>query len=212
MKEDIGHLRKSYDKSSLDCADLKGNPLSFFHQWMQAAKAHKQIEEANAMSIATVAKDGFPKTRVVLLKSYDAEGFVFYTNFNSEKGQAIAAHPKVCLSFFWPSLERQVIIKGTAVKVDEATATAYFKSRPQGSQLGAIVSPQSQVIPHREFLEQALAENSTSAPVEKPSHWGGYKVAPVEIEFWQGRPNRLHDRVRCQLQSNASWIIERLAP
>ena len=172
MKEDIGHLRKSYDKSSLDCADLKEIPFPFFHQWMQAAKADKQIEEANAMSIATVGKDGFPKTRVVLLKSYDTEGFVFYTNFNSEKGQAIAAHPKVCLSFFWPSLERQVIIKGTAVKVDEPTSTAYFKSRPEGSQLGAIVSPQSQVIPHREFLEQALAENSTSAPLKKAQPLG----------------------------------------
>jgi pyridoxamine 5'-phosphate oxidase len=215
MEDNLGHLRKSYDKGALDCKDLKGDPLGFFHAWMQIAQQEEKGLEANAMTLTTLGTDGFPKARVVLLKAYSPKGFVFYTNFNSEKGRAIAHHPQVGLSFFWPTLERQVIVKGIASKVADATAVEYFKSRPEGSQLGALVSPQSQVIPDRTFLEKALekAKNETKGtPLEKPSHWGGYTVAPQEIEFWQGRPNRLHDRVRCLLQHNGSWNIERLAP
>jgi pyridoxamine 5'-phosphate oxidase len=178
-------------------------------------EASETVDEANAMSISSIGLDGFPKTRVVLLKKYYDEGFVFYTNYDSEKGRAIAAHPEVCLSFFWPSMERQVIIKGLAEKLPAAVSDNYFDSRPLGSRLGAMVSPQSQVIDSRAVLEDSLKSLKAQAvevQVKRPDHWGGYLVRPKSIEFWQGRPNRLHDRIRYSLEEDLNWKVERLAP
>ena len=167
------------------------------------------------MTVATIGLDGFPKSRVVLLKKFDEEGFVFYTNYNSEKGKAIIENPNVCLSFFWPTVERQIIIKGRAEKTADIISDNYFASRPDGSKLGALVSPQSEVILNRDFLEHSLIELEKEwegREIERPSHWGGFLVRPVEVEFWQGRPNRLHDRIRYQLQTDFDWKIDRLAP
>ena len=173
------------------------------------------VKLANAMSISSIGLDGFPKTRVVLLKKYYEEGFIFYTNYDSEKGRAIAAHPEVCLSFFWPSMERQVIIKGLAERLPGEVSDNYFDSRPLGSRLGAMVSPQSKVIDSRAVLEdslKALEAQAVNDQVKRPSHWGGYLVRPKSIEFWQGRPNRLHDRIRYTLEKDFNWTVERLAP
>ena len=167
------------------------------------------------MTISSIGLDDFPKSRVVLLKQLVDEGFVFYTNYTSEKGKAISKNPKVGLSFFWPNLERQVIIKGIAEKTTFEVSNTYFQSRPKGSQLGAIVSPQSEVIANREFLEKSLSElekKYENIPIPKPDNWGGFLVQPISIEFWQGRANRLHDRIRYELQQNSLWKIERLAP
>jgi pyridoxamine 5'-phosphate oxidase len=152
---------------------------------------------------------------VVLLKKFNEEGFIFYTNYNSEKGKAIAMNPNVCLSFFWPSMERQVIIKGTAQKTAENTSDGYFDSRPDGSKLGAIVSNQSEVIPSRDYLEENLKQlevDYEGIVIPRPKHWGGFLVVPFEVEFWQGRPNRLHDRIRYTSQEDYSWKIDRLSP
>jgi len=214
MAEDLSDYRKSYDKSELTIDQSDQDPFEQFKTWFEEVEAVAGVEEVNAMTVATIGLDGFPKSRVVLLKSYDEEGFVFYTNYQSEKGKALAANPEVCLSFFWPNLERQVIIKGKAEKVTEETSTTYFNSRPEGSRLGAWVSPQSDVIPDREFLEERLKrlkEEFAEKEIPKPDHWGGYKVIPVEFEFWQGRPNRLHDRLR-YTPGGVHWKLERLAP
>ena len=214
MAEDLSDYRKSYDKSELTIDQSDQDPFEQFKTWFEEVEAVAGVEEVNAMTVATIGLDGFPKSRVVLLKSYDEEGFVFYTNYQSEKGKALAANPDVCLSFFWPNLERQVIIKGKAEKVTEETSTTYFNSRPEGSRLGAWVSPQSDVIPGREFLEERLKrleEEFAEKEIPKPDHWGGYKVIPVEFEFWQGRPNRLHDRLR-YTPGGVHWKLERLAP
>jgi len=215
MKDkDLGHLRKNYSKNELKSADINNDPLQFFKIWFDEANQHPEIEEANAMMLATLGLDDFPKARVVLLKSLTDQGFVFYTNYQSEKGLSIADHPKVGLSFFWPALERQVIIKGVAESLAPSISDDYFKSRPKGSQLGAIVSEQSKVITDRSILEaklEALEIEYQDKAVERPPHWGGYAVVAKCIEFWQGRPNRLHDRIRCQWQGSF-WSIERLAP
>ncbi|MEC8682248.1 MAG: pyridoxamine 5'-phosphate oxidase, partial [Bacteroidota bacterium] len=158
MAEDLSDYRKSYDKSELTISQSENNPFEQFKKWFQETESVAGESEVNAMTVSTIGLDGFPKSRVVLLKSYDKNGFVFYTNYESEKGQAIAQNPNLCISFFWPHMERQVIIKGRAEKVSEGTSTAYFHSRPAGSQLGAWTSPQSEVIPDREFLEQRLAD------------------------------------------------------
>ena len=211
---DLGHLRKSYEKGTLTDALKAESPITIFEQWFAAAEAHPAIEEANAMSIVTLGKDKFPKARVVLLKQFSTEGFVFYTNYNSEKGQAILAYPQVGISFFWPALERQVIVKGTAEKVAPAVSDAYFSSRPLGSQLGAMASMQSAVIASREVLETQLAnlkaQYKEHSP-KRPDHWGGFLVRPQEIEFWQGRPNRLHDRLHFTLDQG-NWTAQRLSP
>ena len=214
-KEDLGQLRKSYDKSSLDLSDVGDDPIGFFKKWFDEASNNSKIEEANAMSLATLGIDDFPKSRVVLLKAFTDKGFVFYTNYQSEKGLAIAHHPKVGLSFFWPPLERQVIIKGLIQKTSSVMSDEYFKSRPKGSQLGAIVSDQSNVISDRTIIEaklNALEIQYENEEIPRPDNWGGYLVIPKSIEFWQGRPNRLHDRIRCHLRQTGLWDLERLAP
>ena len=214
-KEDLGQLRKSYDKSSLDLSDVDDDPIGFFKKWFDEASNHSEIEEANAMSLATLGIDDFPKSRVVLLKAFTDKGFVFYTNYQSEKGLAIAHHPKVGLSFFWPPLERQVIIKGLIQKTPSDLSDEYFNSRPKGSQLGAIVSDQSNVISDRTIIEaklNALEIHYKNEEIPRPDNWGGYLVIPKSIEFWQGRPNRLHDRIRCHLRQTGLWDLERLAP
>ena len=214
-KEDLGQLRKSYDKSSLDLSDVGDDPIGFFKRWFDEASNHSEIEEANAMSLATLGIDDFPKSRVVLLKAFTDKGFVFYTNYQSEKGLAIARHPKVGLSFFWPPLERQVIIKGLIQKTPSDLSDEYFNSRPKGSQLGAIVSDQSNIISDRTILEaklNALEIQYKNEEIPRPDNWGGYLVIPKSIEFWQGRPNRLHDRIRCHLSQTGLWDLERLAP
>lgn len=215
MQKDLGNYRKSYEKSELTEDSIKGNPLEQFQKWFYEVEASDGMDEPNAMTISTIGLDGFPKNRVVLMKKYTHEGIIFYTNYNSEKGRAIAADPSVCLSFFWPNMERQVIIKGNAEKIAENLSDGYFESRPLGSQLGAVVSNQSEVIGSREVLEkelEALEKQHQDKPIERPGHWGGYLVRPISMEFWQGRPNRLHDRIRYTLQEDHDWKIERLAP
>lgn len=213
--KDLSDYRISYEQDALLENNIPETPVDLFHHWFSLADANKEIMEANAMTIATIGLDGFPKTRVVLLKKYNEEGFIFYTNYNSEKGKAIENNPKVSLSFFWHVLEKQVIIKGTATKVSNEISDNYFYSRPKGSQLGAIVSEQSSVIENREVLENALKtleKESETQEIKRPENWGGYLVVPHQIEFWQGRPNRLHDRIRYTLQEDSSWKMERLAP
>ncbi len=215
MQKDLGNYRKSYEKSELTEGSIKENPMEQFQKWFYEVEATDGLDEPNAMTVSTIGLDGFPKGRVVLMKKYTYEGFIFYTNYLSEKGRAIANNPSVCLSFFWPVMERQVIIKGTAEKVAENLSDGYFESRPKGSQLGAVVSNQSEVIGSREILErelEALEKQYGDKPIERPGHWGGYLVRPMSIEFWQGRPNRLHDRIRYTLQEDHDWKIERLAP
>ena len=213
--ENLHDKRKVYDKSQLVESEIKANPIEQFRKWFLEAEENPQVSEANAMAISTVEDDGCPRTRMVLLKSYNWEGFIFYTNYNSEKGKAILNNPNVCLSFIWPTVERQIIIKGIAEKTAENISDNYFASRPDGSKLGAIVSPQSEVIPNREFLEnnlKQLEKEWEGKEILRPAHWGGFLVRPVEVEFWQGRPNRLHDRIRYQLTNEYDWKIERLSP
>ena len=213
--EDLSNYRKSYDKSELLETNIPEDPINLFNRWFHEVEDFGGDDEVNAMTVSTFGLDGFPKSRVLLLKQFTYEGFIFYTNYNSEKGRAIANNPNVCLSFFWSSLERQVIIKGVAEKISENLSDGYFESRPTGSKLGAIVSNQSEIIPDRAFLEanlKQLEQNFMGKEIPRPDFWGGFLVKPVEVEFWQGRPNRLHDRIRYQLQDDFSWKIDRLAP
>ena len=208
-------IERFIKKSELREDTIMENPLELFRKWYFEVEADGRVEEANAMMVSTTGLDGFPKSRVVLLKKYTYEGFIFYSNYESEKGKAISADPRVCLTFFWPVMERQIIIKGTAEKIAENLSDGYFESRPEGSKLAAILSPQSDVIPSREFLDKKLAELETQfagKEIERPAYWGGYMVRPQSMEFWQGRPNRLHDRIRYSLQKDYNWKIERLAP
>ncbi|WP_432222040.1 pyridoxamine 5'-phosphate oxidase [Flavobacterium sp. TMP13] len=213
---DLSNYRKSYEKSELLETTIPEDPINLFNKWFhEVEELGDGRDEVNAMSVATIGLDGFPKTRVVLLKKFNEEGFIFYTNYDSEKGKAILNNPNVCLSFFWQGMERQVIIKGKAQKVASNISDNYFDSRPEGSKLGAIVSDQSHVIPSRVFLEQNLKQLETQykgKEINRPEHWGGFLVVPVSVEFWQGRANRLHDRIRYQLQDNYLWKIDRLAP
>lgn len=215
MQDDLSHLRKTYQKQELLEHLIDANPMQQFRTWFYEAAEHGGSDEPNAMAVASLGADGFPKNRMVLLKKYNEEGFIFYTNYDSEKGKSIMAHPQVCLSFFWPMLERQVIIKGIAEKTSEVESENYFQSRPKGSQLGAVVSDQSEVVASREILENKLAaleKKYENTEVPRPKNWGGFLVRPVSIEFWQGRPNRLHDRIRYTLTDDFNWKIERLAP
>lgn len=215
MQKDLGNYRKSYEKSSLTEGVISDNPMELFQKWFYEVEASDGVDEPNAMTVSTIGLDGFPKNRVVLLKKYTFEGFIFYTNYESEKGRAISQNPNVCISFFWPNMERQIIIKGRAEKIAENLSDGYFESRPDGSKLGAIVSKQSEVVPSRDYLEKKLKDlekEYENKEIERPKYWGGFIVKPVSIEFWQGRPNRLHDRIRYSLQVNYDWKIERLAP
>ena len=213
--EDLSDYRKSYEKSALLETSIPEYPINLFHKWFHEVEDFGGIEEVNAMTVSTLGLDGFPKSRVVLLKKYSEEGFIFYTNYHSEKGKAITNNPNVCLSFFWHSLERQVVIKGIAEKTPTNISDGYFDSRPDGSKFGAIVSNQSEVIPSRTFLEDKLRKlelDYQDKEILRPEFWGGFLIKPVEIEFWQGRPNRLHDRIRYQLQADFSWKTDRLSP
>ena len=215
MKNKLHDYRKLYQKHKLIEEELPKDPFELFHFWLKETESGNEVEEINTMSLSTIGLDGYPKSRVVLLKEYDREGFVFYTNYNSEKGRSIERNPKVCLSFFWPTSERQVIIKGVAQKTSEEESYDYFRSRPRGSQLGAWASEQSSVIPSREFLQEKLeilSQEYEDKEVPKPPFWGGYKIIPSQFEFWQGRPNRLHDRIYYSKEHNGSWKMDRLAP
>ncbi|MGI9560401.1 MAG: pyridoxamine 5'-phosphate oxidase [Flavobacteriaceae bacterium] len=214
MERDFGHLRKNYEANVLDETILPNSPIDLFNQWFDEVTQSGGVTEVNAMTLSTIDDAGTIKGRIVLLKELSADGFVFYTNYNSDKSKALFANPKVSLSFFWPNLERQVIISGTAQKVTPEVSDAYFASRPKGSQIGAHVSPQSDVITSREVLEarQKVLENQFKGKdIPRPSHWGGIAVTPFEMEFWQGRPNRLHDRI-VYLKSDDTWSKQRKAP
>lgn len=215
MPIDIEHLRQDYRLASLDLSDVHKNPVSQFEKWFQEAM-NAGVPEPNAMTLATCTPDGRPSARIVLLKSFDELGFSFYTNYNSRKGQEFEQNPYAALVFWWIELERQVRIEGRVEKVSPEQSTEYFQSRPKGSQIGAWVSPQSQVITDRNKLEtkavalQEQYEHDTVLP--RPEYWGGYIVRPDLLEFWQGRSSRLHDRIQYRLQENQTWKIERLAP
>jgi pyridoxamine 5'-phosphate oxidase len=208
----LAELRREYTLAGLRRADLEADPISQFQKWFaQAMEA--QIVEPNAMTLATVAADGQPSGRIVLLKSVDQRGFSFFTNYESRKGRELAENAKASLTFFWPGLERQINIGGTVSKLSREESEAYFAVRPLGSQRGAWVSKQSTVVPNREYLETRLAEVEVQFgdKVPTPPYWGGYILNPTAIEFWQGRPNRLHDRLLYKRQ-NAVWTIDRLSP
>ena len=210
----LAELRREYTLAGLTESDLAADPIEQFQKWFQQA-LDAGIIEPNAMVLATATKTGIPSTRVVLLKSVDQRGFTFFTNYESRKAQELAENPRASLTFPWVALERQVVVDGTVTKTSREEAAAYFSLRPRGSRLGAWVSTQSKVIPSRQLLEERLREVERKYPGEEiplPPYWGGYLLAPQEIEFWQGRPNRLHDRLRYARQPNGSWRIERLSP
>jgi pyridoxamine 5'-phosphate oxidase len=210
---DVSALRRDYMQRALDEKDLDPDPIKQFGLWFQEARDCKAVAEPNAMVLATVSPEGKPHARFVLLKGFDAKGFVFFTNYCSEKGRDLEANPQAALTFGWIEQERQVRIEGSVIQMPRSAVEAYFKSRPRGSRLGAWASNQSDVVEGRAFLEARLAEADSHFPEEvpPPATWGGYRVAPEQIEFWQGRTNRLHDRLRYR-KEGAAWIIERLAP
>ncbi|ARV13702.1 pyridoxamine 5'-phosphate oxidase [Polaribacter sp. SA4-12] len=215
MSKDLSNYRKSYEKQELLESNCPENPMELFQTWFLNADTSEMVHESNAMTISSIGLDGFPKSRVVLLKKYTWEGFIFYTNYNSEKGKAIAKNNHICLSFFWPALEQQIIIKGNAEVLAKNLSDGYFESRPDGSKLGAWASDQSKVVQSREELDTSLKtfeKKFEGNEIERPKYWGGYLVKPISIEFWQGRPNRMHDRIRYTLEEDFSWKIERLAP
>jgi len=210
----IADIRKDYQHLSLTEKDVKQNPFDQFADWWDAA-IHASIDEVNAMTLATASPDGIPAARIVLLKGFDSNGFVFFTNYESFKGRQLAENPRACLVFFWKELERQVRITGLVEKTSAAESDNYFNSRPESSRIGAWASPQSRVINSRAQLEEeekAFARRFDGKTIHRPPHWGGYRVKPGTIEFWQGRPSRLHDRIQYSLQDGGSWLIERLAP
>jgi len=213
MTQSIADLRHNYTLQQLNEADVDPNPIKQFQRWFDQAIA-AQLPEPNAMTLATATRSGIPSARIVLLKGLDERGFVFYTNYESHKGQDLAENPQAALVFLWTVLERQVRLEGQVEKIAAAETDAYFKSRPLESRLGAWTSDQSRVISDRDVLEQRFAELKATYADEKvprPPHWGGYRVMPHHIEFWQGRTSRLHDRLRYRLEQG-NWLVERLAP
>lgn len=214
MLNNIADIRKEYKLQTLAENDVLKDPIAQFDKWWQEA-VHADIDEVNAMTLATASADGMPDARIVLLKGFDTKGFSFFTNYNSSKGHQLLENPRATLVFFWKELERQVRISGLVSLVSEKISDEYFNSRPEGSRLGAWASPQSEVIENREWLEdneKKLREEWNGTSVTRPPHWGGYLVKPVRMEFWQGRPSRLHDRILFSLQTNGQWKIQRLAP
>jgi len=210
----IADIRKDYKLQTLTEKEVSTDPFRQFDKWWQEA-IHSNLEEVNAMTLATASADGMPDARIVLLKGLDNNGFVFFTNYNSAKGQELQENPRACLVFFWAALERQVRIGGLVSLTTEKASDDYFNSRPEGSRVGALASPQSEVIESREWLEEnegRLKKELLGKTIPRPPHWGGYLVKPTRIEFWQGRPSRLHDRILYTLQDNGHWTIERLAP
>jgi pyridoxamine 5'-phosphate oxidase len=215
MEKDLSNYRKAYIKKELSKTNVPENPLELFQKWFYEVEESNGVDEPNAMTISTIGLDGFPKNRVVLLKKYTWEGFIFYTNYNSEKGKAIEKNSNVCLSFFWHNAEQQIIIKGKVEKIADNLSDGYFDSRPDGSKLGAWASNQSSVVTSRKELDDNLKELEVkfeNSEIPRPAHWGGYIVKPISIEFWQGRANRMHDRILYTLQADYNWKIERLAP
>ena len=213
-KKTLQNLRIEYSSSPINESAVDANPISFFGKWFDEAMA-AEVLEPNAMTLATATRDGIPSARIVLLKGADKNGFSFYSNYLSRKGKELAKNPSACLVFFWPELGRQVRIEGKILKLSKEESEAYFATRPFGSQLGAVVSPQSQVIANREVLDVAYTayeQKFEGKKIPKPAHWGGYILQPIAIEFWQGRESRLHDRVKYALMEKGKWKIERLAP
>lgn len=210
----VSDLRREYTLAGLKEADLDLNPFRQFDKWFQQALA-AQLPEPNAMTLATVNREGKPSARMVLLKGFDERGFVFFTNYESRKGQELAGNPHAALVFYWAELERQVCIAGQVDRVSRKESEEYFQSRPLGSQLGTLASRQSQVVSGREFLEdrlRQLEEEYANRAIPLPPYWGGFRLAPSSLEFWQGRPNRMHDRLRYTPRSDQHWLIERLSP
>ena len=213
MESGLAGIRKDYAQKSLNENEVSTDPLKQFETWWQEAIA-SELEEPNAMTLATASADGIPSARIVLLKGFDSNGFQFYTNYESYKGRQLAENPKACLVFFWKELERQVRITGLVAKLNDVANDVYFSSRPIGSRIGAIVSPQSRIVESREWLDtkyNELMNANKDGEIKRPTQWGGYTVKPVIIEFWQGRPSRMHDRIQYSLEESG-WKIERLAP
>jgi pyridoxamine 5'-phosphate oxidase len=210
----IADIRKDYKLQTLSEADVAADPFLQFDKWWNEA-VKSEIDEVNAMTLATVDAEGFPAARIVLLKGYDKNGFVFFTNYKSSKGKELAQNPNACLVFFWKEMERQVRISGITEKISTEESIAYFNSRPDGSKIGAWASPQSLAVAGQAWLKETFnyyRERFKHGEIPKPPHWGGYRVKPFKIEFWQGRPSRLHDRIQYTLQDEGAWKIERLAP
>ncbi len=210
----ISESRKSYDRGSLDETVAAGDPFEQFRRWLDEALATEGLIEPNAMTVASVDADGRPSARIVLLRGYDERGFVFFTNYDSRKGHDLASHAVAALLFYWPPLERQIRIEGDVVRLDAAESDAYFASRPRGHRLSAWASPQSTVVSGRAYLEARMAEEDArfaGADVPRPPHWGGYRIVPRAFELWQGRRNRVHDRLS-YTRDGTGWRVERLAP
>ncbi|MEM7107603.1 MAG: pyridoxamine 5'-phosphate oxidase [Bacteroidota bacterium] len=214
MSTSIADIRAEYTKHTLDLGDVKKNPLKQFQLWFEEAQK-SEIQEVNAMDLSTVNKEGIPSSRVVLLKNIQKDGFVFFTNYQSDKGKDLEQNSAAALLFFWKELERQVRIQGNVEKISKEDSERYFQSRPKGSQIGAWTSPQSTIIENRKVLEERekhlMEKYKQSNVLPKPEQWGGYLLTPLKMEFWQGRPNRLHDRI-LYTHHDGKWSINRLAP
>ena len=210
----IADIRKDYKLQSLDEKNIEPDPFKQFEKcWKEVLESN--IDEANAMTLATAGKNGKPSARIVLLKGFTKEGFLFFTNYESHKAEELKENPQACLVFFWKDLERQVRIEGLVEKISTAESDEYFNSRPAGSKIGAWASPQSKIIASRKILEEkveSVEKKFANTQIQRPEHWGGYILKPTLMEFWQGRPSRLHDRIQYTIIENGNWKIERLAP
>jgi pyridoxamine 5'-phosphate oxidase len=213
MNQHIADIRKEYSLHSLDENDIAANAIEQFTRWWDDA-VKSEIFEVNAMTLATATKDGKPSARIVLLKGFDEKGFVFFTNYNSRKGKELDENQNAALVFFWKEIERQIRIEGIVEKISAKESDDYFSSRPEGSRIGAWASPQSDVIENRQILEGNVKRyaNEFKNSIPRPPHWGGYRVMPLRVEFWQGRSNRLHDRIQYTKTADGSWKVDRLAP
>lgn len=212
MSRDLSNYRDKYLKGELIEKNLPKDPFDLFNNWFEDLEKYGNERENNAMSLSTVNEKNVPTTRVVLLKQFSKKGFIFYTNYNSRKGNHIKNNPNVCISFYWPSMERQVIINGKVSEISKIESDKYFNSRPRSSQLGAIISNQSEIIPSRKYLEDKLSKiDSNNNDLTRPSNWGGYIIKPELFEFWQGRDSRLHDRIIFS-KSKTKWTHKRLSP